>query len=96
MCKLNLPRGKAVKLASSGFYTQDKGTKKAIPFSSTAFQNRLCCSTKGLWVHGQFGGGAALPVVHTPEELQIELVHRAGNLLAIALHQLHVIGQLLL
>lgn len=37
-----------------------------------------------------------LPVVHVPEELQVELVDRVVDLLPVTLHQLCVVHQLLL
>ena len=54
-----------------------------------------------LWspgVPGEDGsvGGCCLPVVHVEEELEVELVHHASNLLPVTLHQLRVVHQLLL
>lgn len=40
--------------------------------------------------------GCCLPVVHVEEELEVELVHHASNLLPVTLHQLRVVHQLLL
>lgn len=52
------------------------------------------CSASVTWEHVCLSETA--PVVHVPEELQVELVNSVVNLLPVALHQLCIVHQLLL
>lgn len=48
------------------------------------------------YIHTHVCVCVCVPVVHVPEELQVELVDTVADLLPVALHQLCVVHQLLL